>query len=288
MIFLLFSILSSTIVALIFKLVDIKKTDLFSVIVINYFTALILGIVIFEGDISLSYIINSDWIIVSLILGVLLIIGFYLIGYSTKKAGIAITSIANRMSVVIPILFSMLYFNEEIGIVKSISVVIALTAVLMAVYRKPQKAVNARFSILPIIMFLVVGLVDSLIKLAQHNYIPATDVSLFTSFSFGVAAIIGSAGLYFRKNSIKKFNNYHVWIFGVVIGAANFGSMYFLIYALNKSGLDSSIVYGANHVGVILLSISLGLWMFREKINKINIIGMALALVAIVILTLFV
>ncbi len=280
--------MSSTIVALIFKLVDIKKTDLYSVIVVNYLIALICGFVLYKGEISIDYIIHAKWFPISLVMGALLIIGFYLIGSSTRKAGIAITAIANRMSVVIPILFSMFYFVETVGFAKIVSIIIALAAVLMAVYKKPQKKVSARFSILPIIMFLVVGLIDSLIKLAQHYYIPESDVSLFTSFSFGVAAVIGLIGLTFMKKPVKKFTNPYVWLFGVTIGAANFGSMYFLINTLNKSGMDSSIVYGVNHVGVILLSISLGIWIFREKINKINIIGMMLAVVAILALTLIV
>lgn len=285
MIYLLFSILSSTIIALVFKLIDIRKTDLFSVIVINYFTALACGFFVFDGEISIDYIITSTWFPLSLIIGSMLIIGFYLIGYTTQKAGIAITTIANKMSVIIPVLFSLFYFSEAIGLIKLSGIVIALAAVLMAVYRKPQGNNRGKFSLLPIIMFMVIGLIDSLIKLAQAKYIPVSDVSIFTSFSFGIAGVIGLIVLFIRKNSRKNFHDLFVWLFGISIGIANFGSIYFLIFALNSSGFDSSIVYGVNHVAVILLSITLGIWIFKEKINKINIVGIVLALIAITILT---
>lgn len=285
MIFLILSIFSSTIIALIFKLINIRKADLFSVIVINYFTALTCGFFVFDGKISAEYIVTSTWFPLSLIIGSMLIIGFYLIGYTTQKAGIAITTIANKMSVIIPILFSLFYFSETIGLIKVTGIVIALAAVLMAVYKKPQNKSNGKLSLLPIIMFLVIGLIDSLIKLAQARYIPVSDVSLFTSFSFGIAGVIGLIVLFIRKNSRKNFHNIFVWLFGISIGAANFGSIYFLILALNQSGFESSIVYGVNHVAVILLSITLGIWIFKEKINKINIFGIVLALIAITMLT---
>lgn len=287
MIFLILSILSSTAIAIIFKLMDQKNVAILPVIVINYFAALIAGLLLFKGNLSINYILSSDWIYISILIGSLLIIGFYLIGYTTQKAGIAITTIANKMSVIIPISFSIFYFSESMSALKAIGIVLALASVLMAVYKK-NKSENKSISLLPILMFLVIGIIDSAVKLAQHSYVSQEDVSLFSSLSFGLAGIIGITSLSVQNKHWKSFTRPLVWVFGILIGLANFGSMYFLILSLNQSGLDSSIVYGVNNIGIILISISLAILFFREKLSRINIIGVALALMSVLILTILV
>lgn len=286
MIFLILSILSSTIIAIIFKFTDRKNVPLLPVIVLNYFSAFIVGLFLFKGDLSVDYILSSSWLYIALLIGSLLIIGFYLIGYTIQKAGIAITTIANKMSVIIPITFSIFYFSEPMTWLKSFGILLALASVLMAVYKKQKKEV--KFSFLPLIMFLVVGIIDAAVKLAQHSYVSDQDVSLFSSMSFGVAGLIGILILAINHKQWKSFINPLVWVFGILIGLANFGSIYFLILALNNSGFDSSIVYGVNNMGVILISIGLALAFFAEKLSKVNLIGVILALASVAILTLWV
>lgn len=288
MIFLLLSILSSTTIAVIFKLMAGKNIELLPVIVINYFAALAAGILLFDNELSVQYILQSSWLYISILIGSLLIIGFYLIGYTTQKAGIAITTIANKMSVIIPILFSIFYFSEETNWQKLMGMALALAAVGMAVYKKNNGDNKYQFSLLPLLMFLVIGAIDSSVKLAQHNYVPESDVSLFSAISFGLAGFIGLAILGISGKYWPSFKKPMVWTYGVLIGLANFGSLYFLIHALNKSGLDSSIVYGVNSVGIITLSVSLAILFFSEKLSRINIIGVVIALVSVMILMLWI
>jgi len=287
MIFLILSILSSTTIAIIFKLMDHKNVALLPVIVLNYFSALLAGMLLFKGELSVDYLLSSSWLTIAILIGSLLIIGFYLIGYTTQKAGIAITTIANKMSVIIPIAFSIFYFSEAMSWLKGLGILLALVSVLMAVYKKNLKN-QKKFSFLPLIMFLVIGIIDSAVKLAQHSYVSDQDVSLFSSLSFGLAGIIGFIILAINNKQWKSFKNPWVWVFGILIGLANFGSIYFLIFALNHSGLDSSIVYGVNNMGIILISIGLAVAFFSEKLSKINLIGVLMALASVAILTLWV
>lgn len=265
---------------------DKKNVALLPVIVLNYFSAFIAGLLLFKGPLSVDYILSSSWLYIAILIGSLLIIGFYLIGYTTQKAGIAITTIANKMSVIIPITFSIYYFAEPMNLLKSLGIILALVSVLMAVYKKNQK--EQKFSFLPLIMFLMVGIIDAAVKLAQHSYVSDQDVSLFSSMSFGLAGVIGFIILAINNKQWKSFTNPWVWMFGILIGLANFGSIYFLILALNSSGFDSSIVYGVNNMGVILISIGLAVAFFAEKLSRVNLVGVLLALASVAILTLWV
>ncbi len=288
MIYLLFSILSASSITLLFKVLERKSVPLLPAIIINYLAAFIVGILFYSGTIDLPAIRESNWFALSGITGVLFILGFFLIGITTQKAGIAITTIANKMSVIIPISFSILYYHEAMTLVKTGGIMLALIAVIMAAYRKPALGKWTTASFLPLIMFLVVGGIDSVIKLAQESYVPANDVSLFSALTFGSAGIIGIILLLFKPGYWKSFNNAWLWGLGTALGLANFGSMFFLMNALNHAQLDSSIVYGVNHLGVILVSILLALLLFHERLSLLNRIGILLAAVAISILTMLV
>jgi multidrug transporter EmrE-like cation transporter len=70
-------------------------------------------------------------------------------------------------------------------------------------------------------------------------------------------------------------------LLGFLLGAANFGSLYFIIKALNKSNLDSSLVFALNNMSVVALTTILGTLLFKERLNKINFVGIALAIISL-------
>ncbi len=288
MIFLVLSILSSTSIAIIFKLIKSLEVKIFPVIVINYFSATILGLFLNNIDISFTSVISSSWIYVALVIGIFLIAGFYLIGYTTQKAGIAITTVSNKMSVILPMVFSILYYNESIGSIKIIGITLALLSVGLSVYKKRQVELDYKFIYLPILLFIVIGVIDSSIKLAQEDFVTENQIPAFTATSFCIAAILGVCFCLINKSSIKDFTNYKTLITGIILGAVNFGSFYFLIFALNHSNMESSIVYGVNNIAILSLSVVFAFSIFKEKLKFINWVGISLSIISVIILTIFV
>lgn len=254
-------------------------------IVINYFVALAIGISLFDEPVSFAYIVNSKWFGLSIFIGSLLIAGLYLIGYSTQKAGIAVTTIANKMSVIIPISFSIFYYSESVNLYKLIGIILALAAVLMAVYREKEIERKPAAILVPLLMFLLVGIIDSSLKLAEQDFVETKDIPLFTAFGFGLAGLIGVILLAFKPSQFTYYSKPVVWVFGVAIGVVNYGTMYFLMLSLDQSGWDGSIVYGVNNIGIILLSIVIAFAFFKEKLSKINLLGIVLAILAAAMLT---
>ncbi len=284
MIYLILSILSSTVIVIVFKIQSKINIKLFPVIVINYFTATFLGLILNQQQISFQQIASSSWIYGALIIGVLLIIGFYLIGYSTQKIGIAITTVTNKMSVVLPMLFSMFFYAESISFLKLIGIILALLAMFLSVYRKRTKDFDIKYVYLPVLLFFTIGLIDSVVKYGQAN-LTDSEVPVFTAISFGIAGIVGIISAVFNTTKFKDFLNIKILVTGIIIGSANFGSMYFLIYALEKSGFDSSVVFGVNNIGIIALSVLSAFFIFKEKFKIVNWFGILLSLIAIALLT---
>ncbi|MDD4150805.1 MAG: hypothetical protein PHE33_12340 [Bacteroidales bacterium] len=284
---LLLSILASSAVFVIFKFVDKYKSPLINVIVINYIVAASLGFII-NGSFPAKEIISYNWIIPAIIIGILFIVMFFIIGKSSQKAGIAITTVASKMSFVIPVSFAIIAYNEDAGFLKIAAIIMAVVAVAFSVYVKPTK--NRKSSllaiILPILLFIGMGIGDSLVIFAKENYVNAGMSSVFTSTVFAFSLISGLIIILARPVLLKGFKKTSTWIFGLTLGAINFGTVYFILLALNKELFPNSVTYGVVNIGIVILTVLIGTVFFKEKLTKLNVIGILLSIVAIILLTL--
>jgi drug/metabolite transporter (DMT)-like permease len=283
---LVFSILSSGVIFALFKLAEIKKVDNVRVIIINYLTASTLGFSLNRLDTSLANTLHSNWFFLAMIIGVMFIGMFFLIGYSAQKAGISVTTVSTKMSVVVPILFSIIYDpQDEISLVKALGISLALVALLLSVYKKRTVKVEMRFVILPVILFVGMGLVDSFVKFAQQDYLDESNLPIFTAFTFAGALFSGLIVLAVLRYPIKDFLSIKAWIIGILLGSANFGSMYFLVKALEYGNLAGSSVFGINNIGIVGCSVLIAILFFKERLKPINWIGILLSIIAIWVLS---
>ena len=114
MIYLVLSILASTIIFINFKLFDNYKINILQAIVVNYCIAFITGIIAYDGTVKITQITSLDWFNFTLVLGTLFIIVFNLMAITTQRSGLSVVSVATKMSVVIPVLFGLIYYKESL------------------------------------------------------------------------------------------------------------------------------------------------------------------------------
>lgn len=287
MIYLLLSILSSAVIFATFKISERFNTNLVKLITVNYLVATILGFSFNRQPLSFSSLLSAHWFPFAILIGFSFILMFFLIGYSTRKSGVAVTSIASKMSMVIPVLFSILYFSEKFNTIKISGLIIAAIAVFLSSYRPVLKKKGFLLFFLPIAIFFGSGITDSIVKYAQTYHIPNNISLLFSAVVFLVALILGLFYTLLKRKSISAKYSFAEIIGGIILGAANFGSLYFFILALNNSKLDSSIVFGLNNICIVLLSVVVGSAIFKEKLTKTNQVGIVLAILAILILMIY-
>jgi len=291
MFYLLFSILSSAFIIVLFKLIGRQKVDTLSAIIINYPVACIAGFFLTDNFSINAYHNNLEWIPISFFLGILFIFMFWFIGTSSQKAGISVTTVAAKMSVIIPIAYS-IYIdkNDHFTIQKALGIGFAVIGVLMSVFQKENKSIRFSVMAFPLIIFLGLGLLDSIVKYAQLNLLNQQNIPLFTATSFGFAFISGLLIVPFSKTVQLNLMQLKTWFHGIPLGLLNFGSMYFLIKALSHidSGniipMDSSIIFGINNISIVAVNILIGFSFFKERPTKLNWIGFFLSLLAISIL----
>ncbi|CAI8165547.1 MAG: Uncharacterised protein [Polaribacter sp. SA4-10] len=282
MIYLLLSILFSTGLFVIFKYFGIFKIDVLKAIFVNYIVAFSMGFLLAERKIPIHQIYLEPWFFGALILGALFVSIFFVMAMTSQKNGVSVASIAGKMSVVVPVLFGVILYNESVTILKFAGIIIALVAVYLSSVKeeKTQKEATLLF---PILLFIGSGTIDTLLKYIQINYVPETDVSIFSGSLFGIAAIFGFIILIIKNIRKRESFGLKNILAGVILGVPNYFSIIFLIKALQIENFESSTLFTINNVGIVVVSTLLGLLIFKEKFSFKNKIGVALALLGIII-----
>jgi len=283
--FIILSVLLNAFLFVIFKLFDTYKIDTLQAIVVNYYFAFIVAY--FSSDIrfSISETPSEDWFLGAIFLGFLFISLFYVLGLTAQKLGMSVVAVAGKMSVVIPVLFGLYVYNESVGVVKIIGVVLALIAVYFTSYKETKIKASRAVLLLPFILFFGSGILDTTLKYVQKMFVADNENSVYLSVIFLVAGALGTLLLiYFLINKRSKLSAKNI-LAGTFLGVVNYFAMFFLLKALQIKGMDSSTVFTINNVSIVLFSTILGMLFFKEKLSKKNILGVVLAVVSIFMIT---
>ena len=281
MLYVFISIFCSVLVSILLKVAKRYEVNMVQAIPINYVVAALAWLFLFKPSLNLP---TESPIGTYALLGVLLPTLFIILAISVTKSGIVRTDIAQRLSLLIPLLAAFLLFGEPISNQKFISIAVGIIAVLFSIPWKTDQT-NAKYSwIFPLFVFIGMGIIDVYFKqLATFSEIPFT-TSLFWVFVLAlfVSLILLAYSSWIKKEHLKLKN----MTFGIVLGAFNFGNILFYLKAHKALSTQPSIVFTSMNIGVIALGSLVGLWLFKEKLSRLNYVGIGLAVIAIVLISL--
>ncbi|GAB3948714.1 DMT family transporter [Spirosoma harenae] len=293
MLFLALSILLSVLLLLNFRVFPRYEVDTFQAIVFNYPVCFLTGLALLPAGQSFTIDFSQPWTWLAFLLGVGFIITFLLSGASTQRMGITVTSLANNLSLVIPVCFSLFVFQTGGKIFDTLNylgLMLAVIAVGLSTYKPEPTNTNSEILsgksrsnvLLPVAVFLFYGATNTMINYMNLRYIPSADKTVQVTLTMVIGAIV--AGLVMliirivqRKETIKSRN----LIGAVTLGIPNFLSFYTLVTALSAFGGNGAFVYPLYNIGVILVAALMAALFFREKLSVANKIGLVLAVVSI-------
>lgn len=287
MIDLILSICCSSLIFVIFKLFQVFKINTFYAIVTNYIVASVIGFSTSPVATNFKALTNQPWFLITFALGILFISIFIIMAKSAQNNGVAVTSVATKMSLVIPVLFGVFYYSETLNFWQIIGVFMALLAVCLTSVKKNGLRLKKEHIYLPVLVFLGSGVIDCSINFIKEGYLNENQFSLFSATVFGAAAFIGLIVILFKfitKGFIIAGKNI---LAGMALGIPNFFSIYFLLRALNNPDFFSATIFTVNNVAIVICSTLLGIIFFKEKLSPKNWLGILLASVSIVLVSLF-
>lgn len=281
MIYIVFVIFISSAIFVTFKYFERYKVDNFQAITINYLVASICGLIISPIHSIQTDILDKPWLIYSIIIGTIFIFTFLLFALSSQKAGVAITAVFSKMSVVIPVIFGIFLYAEHLNILKILGIIATLFAFLLVFYKKEKSKIKWAVIIFPILIFFGNGLIDTLLKYIEHHFIKG-DTNYFLTTIFITALIFGLlvSAIKYLKN--RKGIDKASFIGGLILGILNYATTYCMILAMSK--FESNVLFPIQNVGIVMVSALFGLVLFKEKLSLINWIGISVAISAILLI----
>lgn len=284
MMFLLLTVLLNAVLFILFKLFPKYKVDTLQAIVVNYITCVVTGS-LFLGEFPVgSESATQPWIGWALAMGAMYISLFNFIAYCTRNYGVATASVANKLSLVIPVVAAVVLYGERLSIINIVGIALAFPAVYLSVNNKDEHS-GKHGMLLPALLFLFSGTLDSITKYVEHHHLQdVKQQAVFPIHVFAVAASIGVVLVLILAAKKKIELHYRNIVAGIVLGVPNYFSIYYLIRMLNDKSMQSSIAIALNNIGIVLLSALAALLFLKEKLTKQRIIGLLLAVVSIVLI----
>ncbi len=284
MFYLFLAIIFPVLSVIIFKLFERFNIHVLTAVVSNYIVAALICLSLNQSDKSLSFttILEDGWGHFAFIVGLFFMFNFYFIAQTTQKMGISVATLANKLSVVVPVIVAIILLKESTSVFKYIGILMTVCSIFLLTRAKERGRVDKRLLYLPIGIFIMTGLTDVIIAYSQQNLLKRTgDLEFFIGVTFIFSFVTGVIFL------ISKFIEVNVKsIFGgFVLGIPNGLGVYFLFKSLSSS-LETSIVFPILSIGSLFLAVLIGFLFFKEKISIINWIGVLLAGVSILLLSL--
>ncbi len=278
----IYTILLFNVLIIVFKMFEKYKVDNLQALIVNYITAGFCSYLFLETDFSLNYILESDWLYHSMIIGALFIIIFNFYAFGIQKAGVAVTTVANRMSLIIPVCAALILYPEEntFTLLKGIAFFLALSGIYLSSTKGGKLSFDKKYLWLIILVFVGQGISDSIFNDFAQKF-PNEGNYLFFMVLFFMASISGILILSGRSIKTRSPLQLKSIFWGVIFGIPNFFSLVFLLKALGS--ISSSIVFPIVGMGVVISSSLIGLLLFQEKLTRSNWIGILLSICAIYI-----
>jgi drug/metabolite transporter (DMT)-like permease len=284
LIYLVLSIIISSLLFVVFKLFDVFKINTLQAIVVNYIVALTFGVLTSKTAVIITEIPQQKWFLGALCLGFLFIAIFNVMGLTAQKNGLSVASVAGKMSVVIPILFGIFVYNESFGIIKIIGILLALVAVYLSSAKSDTNPLKFKNLLYPLLLFLGSGVIDTVFKYVETTAVSSGDEPLFLASIFGCAFILGSFVLIIQMiNGKFRFQLKNIYG-GILLGIPNYYAMEFLLKAF-KTDMESSTLFTINNVGVVLLTTIFAVLFFKEKLIVKNWVGIIVAIGSILLIS---
>lgn len=283
MLLLLLCILANISLGLLFKVFPKYGIRNLPAIVINYMSSILVGSLIAGHFILSTEVIHSPGILYIISLSILFITGFNILAKAFQIAGIALTTIVQKMSILISAIYAIVIYSDPVSIQKAIGLLVAVLAIAFVYYvpKEDRNKIKENWKLLtmPFLAFLLSGIIEVILLVVGKEGLMTDSIS-FVSHAFGLASCLGLVVMAFTSRPFIKPKEI---LAGVLLGIPNFLTIYLLIVLVEK-GWDGSVLFPLNNIGTLILSVVAGLLFFHEKLDKYKKIGLILAMISIILI----
>lgn len=276
MFYLVLATISSALVSITMKLSEKGSGSLSLRLASNYLSCFLLGLVLEGGNMDT----RSSGLLFTLLLsfsaGSLYLFSFKLLNRSIISNGIGLSGLFMKLGLIVPVLFSVLFFNEQLTFMKLSALLLILFSSFLLNRRKEGE--NISNLVLLLLLLFFGGLSDLPLKIFQE-FGSTVQRGLFLPIAFLTSFLISSFGVISEKDQ-KSLRDV---LLGVLIGIPNYFSAYFLLQSLYS--IDASIAYPFYSGLTVIILFLVGKIVFKDRMDKKEIIPILLLFLSMLMLS---
>ena len=290
MLYLILAILFSTGVFVAMRLFERFKLDNHQALMWNYVFAAGTGFLLCKEFDTPAQLVAEPWFGLSLITGFWFIFTYLLMTASTQRTGVTVTSLSSKLSVVLPTLAGVFLFHERLNFVATMGIVMALVALVLVVGGKKGNAINhgdakhcvSTMGLLPLFIFFGTGTGDILMKLTEQRN--GGNMGFMIAFIYFIAMLFGILIVVYDLVQGKSKWQWKSALGGIGLGVINFFSTFCVYNAMRC--FDNVVLFPIYNIGVVSVTALTGWLLFKEKLTWKNYLGLAIAIIAVILITL--
>ena len=284
MLYLVLAIVFSTGVFVAMRLFERFKLDNHQALMWNYVFAAGTGFLMCKQFDTPTQLVNEPWFGLSILTGFWFIFTYLLMTASTQRSGVTVTSLSSKLSVVLPTLAGVVLFSEKLNFVATMGIVLALVALVLVVGGKNATNKDIKINwLLPVLIFFGTGTGDILMKLTEQQN-SSDDMGFMIAFIYFIAMLFGFLVVAFDLIRSKSKWQWKNAIGGITLGVINFFSTFCVYNAMRC--FDNVVLFPVYNIGVVCLTALTGWLLFKEKLTWKNYLGLTIAIIAVILITL--
>ncbi len=279
MVYLALAIMTSVTVAVLLKVSEGAGRNRLAVALVNYCAASMLTFILWllGGAIPMSRI----TVICGIYAGITWVVSLILMMYAIKLIGVAISSAVIRTGVVLPVILSVALWSEMPGALQVVGIVLAAVAVVMLSLKvvRVERKWHWHYALIMALVWLASGAAQLASKLFAEECHPVEREGYLVVL-FLVASGFTWLWLKGTGRSIKMGD----LSYGTAVGVPNALTGFFLVTALGV--VPGIIVFPTSAAAGVLLTVLFGVTIWREKLGLKGAVGIAIAVLALVLVNL--
>lgn len=280
MINLILTIFCSASIAIILKINSTRNGDSIILLTGNYFAASIISLLLFLSDGNSTASINL--IPLGMFLSLLFVGSIFAFSKSVTLSGAALSTVSSRLSVFVPIILSLVFYDELPNSFQIIGLALTLLTIILfylSINNSKKGSTNKNvFKYLLLILFGI-GIADFFMKVFQENW-ESSDKPWFLFWIFFSSLLITLLIILREKKQLDK----RTMFWGMAMGIPNIFSSYFLIESLKS--FDAVFVYPIVNISIIIITAVIVKVFWKEVWNTYSKLALLSGIFSILLLSL--
>ncbi len=284
MAYLVLNILFSSAFTLCIKWVTVRqREDILTVGPINYITAALL---VLPEFLAMNHLPDPAAAACGGAMGAIYFIAFFFVSYSIRHVGAAPATVVGSLSLLLPIVAAAFLWGEIPNLAQAIGIGLAIVALTMmglrtrTKQREEPEPSTSRWWLIPLVLvmfFLLAGCS----RLAQRTLEHVRSNEQRPTFLFAAFVVASVPSIVLLIGRRRKVSWTEIGI-GVAMGASNILQSHFILKAL---GLFAGyIVFPISSAGGLIMTTFVATRLLGEKLTRSTLVGIGVAVVALVLL----